>query len=204
VLELQLKRRYSTRVLNSGRPSEERDVRGSSYAQGTIYISFHCANVVNAKFCSLGTTRTAIMDATTCQYDCSYLAMDFLLLLVVLESPGYLLLPPSAKVQLSELQLPPHKDETDFDACTVCLPDFSTFIIILLCLGFGSLCSPVLLRNTLRPWSWGQIRLQPCIETRVVFRFQRCAFFTQTLRHWPAQKAMGGFKRLLCLDLSAN
>lgn len=46
------------------------------------------------------------MDATTCQYDCSYLAMDFLLLLVVLKSPGYLLLPLSAMFHLSVSPIP--------------------------------------------------------------------------------------------------
>ena len=44
---------------------------------------------------------TAIMDATTCQHDWPCLAMGCLLWPAVLTSPGYLLLPLSAKARLS-------------------------------------------------------------------------------------------------------
>ena len=77
---------------------------GCIYAQGTIlYYSslYECHKY--PKFCSID-PLTAIMDATTCQYDCSYPVMDFRLLLVVLKSPGYLLLPLAAMVQLSVFQ----------------------------------------------------------------------------------------------------
>lgn len=63
------------------------------------------------------------------------------------------------KGQTIKYPIPPYADMTDFDACTICLPNISTFVVILLCLGFGPLCNPVLLRNAVRSWFWGQIRL---------------------------------------------